>query len=194
VGKGNIEKKLSGSGKRKLLFSFRGIKKLVGLTLVFFLILSLINLERSAFAKNLVYGQSDTVWTFYVLGGCEGVCAGYESKGYEPSVCGEESRLVNVVRVYTKSDAQNFRSSVPNILGYTISFCAIGFEVDSYIAKLGLQTLKVRQVDSIEIFYFSTPLVSNYILVGGRRVNMQLAINSTTERVTIGKPVILGSF
>ena len=74
------------------------------------------------------------------------------------------------------------------------SFCFVGDYQDltSILKKLNAQTIKEETFDDFCVIYGFSPKLKSYIYIDNQKVNVQIALNK--NKITVGSPLILGSF
>jgi len=74
---------------------------------------------------------------------------------------------------------------------YRIDLCA-DFDVEDLIRDAGARVVKEYYIAGGRMIYAFSPLISNFVMLHNRRVNMMIFIGE--RRVSVGVPMLFGSF
>ena len=74
------------------------------------------------------------------------------------------------------------------------SFCIYGTSTDALqiLHSLGAVIIKEESFDDFKIIYAHSPKIHNYVLIGNKKINIQIALKN--NKITVGTPLILGSY
>ena len=92
-------------------------------------------------------------------------------------------------------DSNNYSSikqKLNNIIGESVSFSGKENKILEILNKLNATTIKKENINDIKVIYAYSPLLKDYCLIDGFKVNLQVAYNKGI--ITAGYPLILGSF
>ena len=96
--------------------------------------------------------------------------------------------------------AAELRQGFSKIRGESVSFCGNYADAQEIIRFYRVQTVKKEILPSgntgksITIIYGFSKLLTKSVNLDGEKVNIQIAVNGATGRVTAGTPLILGSY
>ena len=78
------------------------------------------------------------------------------------------------------------------IAGYSFQTTSESFDTAGFLRKMKAEVLSPTEVQGILCIYGYTPLLQGGILADGKKINFQIVVRDGI--VTVGTPVILGSF
>ena len=107
---------------------------------------------------------------------------------------GSELNVNGVKRYYTAdySDTQEITSSPVCFKKGESVVTDESFDLNGFVKSRNLKLLFTEIAGDVTIYYYSYPFAEYFRYVNGYAVNMQIAV--AQKRVTIGVPVIYGSF
>ena len=79
-----------------------------------------------------------------------------------------------------------------NIRGESVSLKKENFDLNEFLSDMNAEVVFVEQTEEMNLYYAYSPNLKYKKIVDGRLVNVQIAI--AKERVTVGSPLIFGSF
>ena len=156
-------------------------KKVFSLYFVFLLAMSCMLLlpnKAPVFSSN---SQTDASYTFYTKIPCGSI---------DDAVVVQNGNmfLVNC----KSSDAKKVKSQLNGIEGESFSFQGTKNDALNFLNKYNYKTVFCEMVENILIIYAYCPQIQNSVYVNNQKTNLQLAVNN--EKITIGTPLILGSY
>ena len=83
------------------------------------------------------------------------------------------------------------KSKLKNIQGESYSFNKDDFDVDLFLQKYGIKTVKKQDLGEIEIVYGYLDKLSKFV-VENEKINLEIAVNG--NHITVGYPLIMGSY
>ncbi len=90
------------------------------------------------------------------------------------------------------NDAFEVKSKLNNIEGESITFQGTKNDALNFFNKYNYEVIYSEMVENIFIIYAYCPQIQNHVFVNNQKTNLQLAINN--QKITIGTPLILGSY
>lgn len=99
----------------------------------------------------------------------------------------------NAIFVESEIDyCKQIKSQLSNINGQSVSFCGNEQLYNMLISNLFNNIVLSEQVSNVKCCYGYNNKLNNNINIDGQTINIQIAINQ--NKITIGTPVILGSY
>lgn len=100
--------------------------------------------------------------------------------------------------------AAGLRRGFSKTLGESVAFTGGIADAEEIIAFYRAETAYTETIpllspdgkseNRITVIYARSALLTKYVKIEGRKINLQIAVNSATGRVTAGTPLILGSY
>ena len=78
------------------------------------------------------------------------------------------------------------------IYGESFSFNGSKNDINIIIKKLKIEILSKQDLDNIIVIEGYSPLINKSIYINNENINIQIAFNN--NKITVGYPLILGSF
>ena len=91
-------------------------------------------------------------------------------------------------------DAPKIKNKINNnfIYGESFSFNGSKNDINIIIKKLKIEILSKQDLDNIIVIEGYSPLINKSIYINNENINIQIAFNN--NKITVGYPLILGSF
>lgn len=151
---------------------------MIALVLSMFLLLSI----RADFSLSSISTGLDGVHIFYTMQRLEDSrveCVG-SGNGF-------------MVQCNSRDAAEIYSLLSPAMLsGESFSFAGGLAEATAILSRLNAEVVSTEEIDQLQIWYAHTHLLGRELSVDGELVNVQVAIRE--GRVTVGTPLILGSY
>lgn len=95
--------------------------------------------------------------------------------------------------------ARRIRGELSNIKGESVSFDGDTGDARGILSRYAVRTVFEEEIPmggegSINIIYGFSASLTRSVNLDGKKVNIQIAVNSESGRVTVGTPLILGSY
>ncbi|MBQ0017017.1 MAG: YwmB family TATA-box binding protein, partial [Clostridiales bacterium] len=92
----------------------------------------------------------------------------------------------------SKDNANDIKKQLDNIKGESITFKGSKSKILSYLKILNAEIVLTENMDNIYSVYAYSKNIPDYVYINHQKVNIQ--ISCTDDTVSIGTPLILGSF
>lgn len=135
---------------------------------------------NSIFLENFCKYQS-SIYSFYTdeLFEGNGISVVKNGKYYILSVDGTNAEII--------------KSKLNNVYGESVTIKNYSNKAKEEIfLSLSQKEVSKETLREIEIYYFYDATLPNFVIVGGKKTNIQVAV--TAQNLTVGYPLILGSF
>lgn len=89
-------------------------------------------------------------------------------------------------------EGKNLLKNATDVRGITITFQGDKNDVDDYLKKLNAKEVYREKVQNVLIVYGYSDSIKRFVVVNDNKVNVEIAFDN--KKVTVGSPIILGSY
>ena len=81
---------------------------------------------------------------------------------------------------------------IKDVTGESVKISNLGFDVNEFFEKYNAKIVFTETTDGVVSYYGYSKDIKYQTTIGGKRINLHVAV--TKDSVTVGAPIIYGSF